>query len=176
VVKLNRFDSTLSARMTDGSGVSGNWTTWGYGASAEVGRQITTKGELTVTPYVAISGYQNTRETVKLSNGMKAEPGDGRSVRGEAGVRLEKNLKAGKADVTPYVTGAVVQEFARSSDVKINDTWAFQNDFTGGGAKLTAGAAIAFGNETSAYIEASTGRAENTRLPVQASVGIRLSF
>lgn len=176
VAKANRFETSLSAKMTDGAGVSGSWTTWGYGVGAEVGRKIVMQNGLAVTPYASLNGYQNEDETARLSNGLKADFGNSRSLRGEAGVRAEKTFSTGKTAVTPYVSAAVAQEFARSSDVRINDTWNFRNDFTGTGVNAAAGVAVNVTDNVNVWLQAATGKADKTQMPMQASAGIAFNF
>lgn len=105
VLKLNRFENSLSARMGDGADVSESWNSWGYGGSLEAGRQLQYSGGLSLTPYVSLTGYQNQSGRVELS--------------------------AGGVPVTPYLRAALTQELAKGGTVRINDRY----DFAGSGAR-----------------------------------------
>lgn len=176
VMKLNRFDSDLSATMTDGTGVKGSWDTWGYGASLEAGRQLGLPGSLSLTPYAGISAYQNQAKRIALSNDMVADTGNGRAVRAEAGMRAAAALMAGDVPVTPYVTAALTQELVKGGRVRINDDYDFRNDFTGTGGRVSGGLSVAVTPSATLWAEAGYGRSEKTESPVSGNAGVRISF
>ena len=176
VLKLNRFENSLSARMTDGADVSGSWNTWGYGASLEAGRELQYSGGLSLTPYVSLTGYQNQSKRVELSNGMTARTGSGRSVRAEAGARAAATLSAGGVPVRPYLRAALTQELAKGGTVRINYRYDFADDFAGSGARAGAGVSVSVTPAATLWLDAGWARGERHESPVSGSAGLRFTF
>ncbi|PKH22530.1 hypothetical protein CIG19_11130 [Enterobacterales bacterium CwR94] len=176
-LKINRFSNDLSASMSDGAGVSGSWTSYGWGAALEGGRRIAlSAAPVSLTPYVSLSGYQNQNREVRLSNGMQAHTGDGASLRLEAGLRTAWATEvAGKA-VTPYLNLAAQQELVASRSVNINDKWDFSNDFTGTRARVGGGVNVAVTDSANVWAEMAYANGKHTETPVNANVGVRVSF
>jgi outer membrane autotransporter protein len=176
VLKLNRFENSLSARMGDGADVSGSWNSWGYGGSLEAGRQLQYSGGLSLTPYVSLTGYQNQSGRVELSNGMTASTCTGRSVRAEAGARAAATLSAGGVPVTPYLRAALTQELAKGGTVRINDRYDFADDFAGSGARAGAGVSVSVTPAATLWLDAGWARGERSESPVSASTGVKIVF
>ncbi|PKH20937.1 hypothetical protein CIG19_17255 [Enterobacterales bacterium CwR94] len=176
VVKINRFDSQLSAQMTDGVGVSGRWQSLGYGAGLESGIPTRLGQGVTLTPYAGLTAYQNQSHQIPLSNGMIADTGNGRSLQIKAGTRLAAQLTARSVQVAPYIDASVSQELARSRSVQINRTYHFDSDYRGSVGKVSAGADVQLSPRTSVWAETNYGRGEHSTFPLSGNLGVRVNF
>ncbi|ASG63538.1 hypothetical protein CEW81_13990 [Kluyvera genomosp. 3] len=92
VVKANRLESNLNARMTNGGATSGNWHQYGISTSLEGGYTFKPMDILTIEPFVRSTATQINNANVTLSNGMMAETGKARSLTAEAGLVWEPSL------------------------------------------------------------------------------------
>ncbi|PKH23167.1 hypothetical protein CIG19_11110 [Enterobacterales bacterium CwR94] len=174
--KINRFDNTLSAVMTDGGAVRGRWETWGGGVSLEGGRHLSVTEHLTMTPYVALNGYQNQAKNIRLSNSMQANLGNARSMRADVGTRLSASLPAADWVFTPYADFALEQELSRSGAVRINQQWDFDNESRGTTGRLNAGLNVAVTPAASVWAEAGYRKGEHSESPIAAHLGLRIGF
>jgi len=175
-VKGNRFASDLSTRMSDGTGVSGSWHQYGYGADAEAGWLISLPANVQLQPYARLSGYQTQSKSAGLSNGMQADLGRSKSLRGEAGISTGISLTPGSMTVTPYLTAALQQEFSDSNTVRINNEYNFENDFSGTRLKTGAGVRVDLTSAAQVFAEASYLKGSNIESPLSADVGVRIRF
>lgn len=176
ILKVNRFSNDLSAEMSDGSGVYGSWDSSGWGGMLETGYHFSPAENVSLTPYLGLSSFKNQDEHINLDNGMNAELGNGRSLRGEAGIRTAVDLHIVGANVTPYANIAVLQEMAKSDEVKINDNYTFENDYTGTSGRVGAGVSISVTPFSRIWIEATYGKGEHNETPLGGSAGVRISF
>ena len=131
VVKGNRLNNKLSAVMTNGGKTSGDWKKYALSTAVEGGYQFDLKDDVSITPYGRLAFVQMTSEEVKLSNGMKGNTGTPRSVTGESGAKLSGKFSLGSTEFKPYLSAAVVQEFANSNEVTINERNRFDNNVKG---------------------------------------------
>lgn len=176
IAKINRFDSDMSAVMTDGGGISGSWETWGWGMSLEGGRQFSLTENVTLTPYVALSGYQNQDKKISLSNSMAASLGNDRSLRAEAGTRLSAVVPAGSMALTPYLDVSVSRELVDSDSVRINDRWDFDNDRKATFGRVAAGMSLSVTSTTSIWADVAYGKGDYTESPATGNVGVSIRF
>ncbi|HGP4145354.1 TPA: autotransporter outer membrane beta-barrel domain-containing protein, partial [Enterobacter roggenkampii] len=131
VVKGNRLNNKLRAVMTNGGRTGGDWTQYALSTAVEGGYQFDLKNDVSITPYARLAFVQMTSEEVKLSNGMKGNTGTPRSVTGESGAKLSGKFSLGSTEFKPYLSAAVVQEFANSNEVTINERNRFDNNVKG---------------------------------------------
>lgn len=176
VLKGNRLDNTLSAVMTNGGKTGGDWKQYGLSAAAEGGYQFDIRDDLSLTPYGRLTLVQMSGKNVTLSNGMTGDTGTPRSVTGEAGAKLAGKFSVGAAEFKPYLSAAVVQEFADSADVTINGLNRFDNNVKGTSGKYGLGASVDVGRDVTLYGEASYRQGSHTETPVQGVAGIRVGF
>jgi outer membrane autotransporter protein len=174
--QISHFDNKLSARMSDGGTARAGWNSWGYGMTLEGGRYIELTDAASLTPYIGLNGWLNPSETVKLTNGMTAETGDGRSVQAETGVRVDTSLKAGDITMMPYMTAALSQALIKNCSTRINDAYAFTNDFTGMGGKLSGGINVKVTPSAMVWLAASYAKSEHAESPVAGNLGLRVDF
>ncbi|TCZ21589.1 autotransporter outer membrane beta-barrel domain-containing protein [Pantoea agglomerans] len=176
ILKVNRFSNDLSAEMSDGSAVSGSWDSSGWGGMLEAGYHFYPTENASLTPYLGLSSFQNQDKHISLDNGMNAELGNGRSLRGEAGIRTAVDLHIAGANVTPYANIAILQEMAKSDSVKINNDFNFENDYTGISGRAGAGVSISVTPLSRIWIEATYSKGEHNETPFGGSAGVRISF
>lgn len=117
-----------------------------------------------------------TSEEVKLSNGMKGNTGTPRSVTGESGAKLSGKFSLGSTELKPYLSAAVVQEFANSNEVTINERNRFDNNVKGTSGKYGLGASVNVGKDVTLYGEANYRQGSQIETPIQGVAGIRIGF
>lgn len=117
-----------------------------------------------------------TSEEVKLSNGMKGNTGTPRSVTGESGAKLSGKFSLGSTEFKPYLSAAVVQEFANSNEVTINERNRFDNNVKGTSGKYGLGASVNVGKDVTLYGEANYRQGSQIETPIQGVAGIRIGF
>ena len=176
VMKGNRLNNKLSAVMTNGGKTSGDWNQYAFSTAVEGGYQFDLKDDVSITPYARLAFVQMNSEDVKLSNGMKGNTGTPRSVTGEAGAKLAGKFSLGSTEFKPYLSAAVVQEFADSNEVTINERNRFDNNVKGTSGKYGLGASVNVGKDVTLYGEANYRQGSNIETPIQGLAGIRVSF
>lgn len=176
VVKGNRLNNKLSAVMTNGGKTSGDWKQYGLSTAVEGGYQFNFRDDVSLTPYARLAFVQMSNEDLKLSNGMKGNTGTPRSVTGEAGAKLTGKFSLGAAEFKPYLSAALVQEYADSNEVTINARNRFDNNVRGTSGKYGLGASVSVGKDVTLYGEANYRQGSHTETPVQGVAGIRIGF
>ncbi|KJM50190.1 hypothetical protein SS30_14950 [Enterobacter roggenkampii] len=176
VVKGNRLNNKLRAVMTNGGRTGGDWTQYALSTAVEGGYQFDLKDDVSITPYARLAFVQMTSEDVKLSNGMKGNTGTPRSVTGESGAKLSGKFSLGSTEFKPYLSAAVVQEFANSNEVTINERNRFDNNVKGTSGKYGLGASVNVGKDVTLYGEANYRQGSQIETPIQGVAGIRIGF
>ncbi|WFC84532.1 autotransporter outer membrane beta-barrel domain-containing protein [Enterobacter quasiroggenkampii] len=176
VVKGNRLNNKLSAVMTNGGKTSGDWKQYALSTAVEGGYQLDLKDDVSITPYGRLAFVQMTSEDVKLSNGMKGNTGTPRSVTGEAGAKIAGKFNIGSTEFKPYLSAAVVQEFANSNEVTINERNRFDNNVKGTSGKYGLGASVNVGKDVTLYGEANYRQGSQIETPIQGVAGVRIGF
>ncbi|MDE5206571.1 autotransporter outer membrane beta-barrel domain-containing protein [Citrobacter amalonaticus] len=85
VARVNRLNSQLQARMSNGESTSGRWHQYGISSALETGYTVKLSESFYVEPFARMTGTQINDASVKLSNGMQAKTGKARSLTAEAG-------------------------------------------------------------------------------------------
>ncbi|EPY97161.1 hypothetical protein L799_09175 [Enterobacter roggenkampii EC_38VIM1] len=176
VVKGNRLNNKLRAVMTNGGRTGGDWRQYALSTALEGGYQFDLINDVSITPYARLAFVQMTSEEVKLSNGMKGNTGTPRSVTGESGAKLSGKFSLGSTEFKPYLSAAVVQEFANSNEVTINERNRFDNNVKGTSGKYGLGASVNVGKDVTLYGEANYRQGSQIETPIQGVAGIRIGF
>ncbi|EGS2006241.1 autotransporter outer membrane beta-barrel domain-containing protein, partial [Enterobacter cloacae] len=176
VVKGNRLNNKLRAVMTNGGRTGGDWKQYALSTAVEGGYQFDLKDDVSITPYGRLAFVQMTSEDVKLSNGMKGNTGTPRSVTGEAGAKIAGKFNIGSTEFKPYLSAAVVQEFANSNEVTINERNRFDNNVKGTSGKYGLGASVNVGKDVTLYGEANYRQGSQIETPIQGVAGVRIGF
>ncbi|EQA1583310.1 autotransporter outer membrane beta-barrel domain-containing protein [Enterobacter hormaechei] len=176
VIKGNHFSNNLNARMTDGTAVTDSYSQNGIGGSLETGWTISLQQSFWIEPYARMTAFRAEDKDISLSNEMTAKLGNDKSVQGEVGVNAGKDFTLGSAKVRPYIKAAVAREFVKNNDVRINDQYTFNNDFSGNTGRYGAGIDVQISETANIYAEANYQNGHNIETPVMANAGFRLSF
>lgn len=175
VIKGNRLNSDLRAKMTNGGYTKGDWHQYALSGALEGGYRHHLTTHTYVEPYVRTSAVQANRANVTLSNGMKADTGKPRSLIAEAGTRVGSQFTLGSAIVQPYVHAAVVQETAKSNEVTINGI-RFDNNVNGASGRYGAGTSLKLAENTTLYGEVNYRQGRYIEEPVQGVLGLKMHF
>lgn len=172
VVKVDRFANTIHGKMSNGATAFGDYNSNGAGAHVESGFRWV-DGLWSVRPYLAFTGFTTDGQDYTLSNGMRADVGNTRILRAEAGtaVSYHMDLQNGTT-LEPWLKAAVRQEYADSNQVKVNDDGKFNNDVAGTSGVYQAGIRSSFTPTLSGHLSVSYGNGAGVESPwnTQASV------
>ncbi|MBB1202051.1 autotransporter outer membrane beta-barrel domain-containing protein [Enterobacteriaceae bacterium 89] len=176
VLKTNRLESKLNARMTNGDMTSGSWHQYSVSTAVEGGFTFKLTEDLRVEPFARVAGTHINNANVKLSNGMKAQTGKARSLTAEAGTRVGTQFAFGTTQFAPYLSASVEQEFVKSNEAHINGVNRFDNNLNGTSGKYGAGMSVALAPQAALYGEVNYRQGSYVEEPVQGVVGIRIGF
>lgn len=176
IVKVNRFENDVKGRMTSGGAANGNYSAYGAGAHLESGMRLSS-GNLAVTPYAAFTGFTTDSNKYTLSNGMRADVDNTRSLRVEAGLKTDYSVTLDNGvELQPWLKASVRQEYADNNAVKVNNDGHFVNDQSGTRGVYRAGIRAKFTENLSGQLSASYGNGAGVESPWSASAGISWSF
>ncbi|WP_448885080.1 autotransporter outer membrane beta-barrel domain-containing protein [Citrobacter telavivensis] len=176
IVKVNRFENDVKGRMTGGGAANGSYSAYGAGAHLESGMRLSA-GDLGITPYAAFTGFTTDSNKYTLSNGMRAEVGNTRIARAEAGLKTDYHVTLNNGvEIQPWVKAAVRREYADDNKVNVNDDGHFVNDLSGTRGVYQAGIRAKFTEDLSGHLSASYGNGANVESPWRAAAGISWSF
>ncbi|MQT71725.1 autotransporter outer membrane beta-barrel domain-containing protein, partial [Pseudomonas sp. FSL R10-0071] len=109
VVKINRFQNKSDVNLSDNTSTKGSYSNYGVGASAEFGRHIKLDEGYFVEPYAQVSSVIIQGKDYDLDNGLRAKGDRTRSLLGELGSTVGRNIElAGGQVVQPYLRAAYV--------------------------------------------------------------------
>lgn len=175
IVKGNRLHSSLRARMTNGGYTHGEWHHYALSGAVEAGFRFQPEADLFIEPYLRTQAVQANAARVRLSNGMRANTGQPRSLRAEAGSRVGGKFSAGGTRIEPYVQAAILRELVKSNEVTLNGI-RFDNDVQGSSFSYGAGAAISLTANTVVYGEINRREGGHIDVPRQGTLGLRMRF
>lgn len=94
VIGINRFDQDISTHMLDGQKVKGDYSSYGFGVSTEVGKRFTLGADETwfIEPQAQLSYFQVHGKDFRLNNGMSVEQENADSLTGRLGVVVGRTL------------------------------------------------------------------------------------
>lgn len=176
MIKANRLESKLNAKMTNGGSTSGNWHQYGVSSSLETGFTFKPAEDVYIEPFIRTTGTHINAANVKLSNGMKADTGKARSLTAEAGTRAGTSFTLASTQFAPYLTVGVEQEFAKSNQSVINSVNRFDNNLNGTSGKYGAGMSALLADHVTLYGEVNYRKGNHVEDPVQGVAGIRTGF
>lgn len=171
VLKYNRFQNESDVQLNDGK-TKGKYDNNGVGASVEFGRHIKLNKGYFVEPYAQLAGVVIEGKDYDLGNGLSAQGDRTRSLLGEAGATVGRNLKWDDMDIQPYLRAAYVHEFAKNNEVKVNNN-VFNNDLSGSRGKLGAGVSMALSDKVSVHADFEYSNGDKIEQPWGANVGLR---
>lgn len=176
VVKYNRFQNESDVRLSDGKKTKGNYDTDGIGASLEFGRNIKLADDYFVEPYAQLSGVMIDGADYDLENGLAAKGDRVHSLLGKVGTTVGRNFTwAQGKTVQPYLRAAYVHEFAKNSDVEVNDN-RFSTDLSGTRGELGAGVAMAVTDKVSMHLDLDYSNGDKIEQSWGANMGARYKW
>lgn len=176
VLKFNKFRNESNVAMSDGSKAKGRFNNTGVGGSVEFGKHIKLADAYFVEPYTQVSGVFVGGDSYSLTNGMKAENTRTQSVLGKVGTTAGRDFTLEDGSVVqPYVRIAMAHEFARSNDVKVNET-RFDNDLFGSRAELGAGVAVSLSKRIQLHADFDYMKGKHVEQPWGANMGLTFAF
>ncbi|WFW11176.1 autotransporter outer membrane beta-barrel domain-containing protein [Citrobacter freundii] len=176
VMKANRLESKLNARMTNGGTTSGEWHQYGLSSALEAGYTFMSMASVRVEPFMRMTGTYINDANVTLNNGMKANTGKARSLTAEAGSRFGTDFSAGHTAFRPYLSISVEQELAHSNEAVINQGNSFKNNQDGTSGKYAAGMTVSPAKDVTLYGEFNYRQGRYIEEPIQGVAGISISF
>ncbi len=174
IVKVNRFENDVNARMTSGASADGSYNSSGIGASVQGGKYFYA-GKTYFAPYLSITGFMTDSSRYRLSNGMQARIDAQRSLLAEGGINVGHEFSVKSASVIPYLKLAAVQEFANGNDVKVNDD-RFVNDLSGTRGVYQFGVNARLTPSLSLHVDAGYMQGSGVESPWAVGVGGSWSF
>lgn len=176
VVKVDRFANTVHGKMSNGATAFGDYDSDGAGAHIEGGFRWG-EDQWNIRPYLAFTGFTTDGQDYTLSNGMRADVGNTRILRAEAGtaVSYHMNLQNSIA-LEPWLKAAVRQEYADSNQVKVNDDGKFDNDVAGTHGVYQAGIRSSFTPTLSGHLSVSYGNGAGVESPWNTQAGVVWTF
>ncbi|GKX59689.1 autotransporter outer membrane beta-barrel domain-containing protein [Leminorella grimontii] len=177
VIKVNRFNNTLNARMTSGETARGSYHQNAIGGALEAGYHYNLIHSWFAEPYLRMSYFIAESKGIALSNGMVADINKSRSAKAEVGSALGTRFSLQNGlEIKPYIRIALEQEFIKSNTVTINQRNDFDNDFSGSSSKYGLGTDILVTPNTSIYAEANYRKGQYIESPIIGNVGFRINF
>lgn len=176
VLKLNKFHNESKVAMSDDTKAKGNYKNTGIGGSIEFGKHIKLADDYFVEPFAQMAAVLVQGDHYTLDNGLEAKNDRTQSVLGKVGTSVGRNIALKDGGVLqPYLRAAVAHEFARSNEVRVNDT-RFNNDLFGSRAELGAGVAVSLSKNLQVHADFDYMKGDNVEQPWGANVGVRLAF
>lgn len=176
VLKLNRFENDAKVALSDGQKAEGDYSNFGVGASAEIGRHIALQNNYFVEPYVQWSIAQFQGRDYELDNGLQAKGDTTRSLLGKVGATLGRDIDLGAGRIIqPYLRAAYAHEFIDDNEVKVN-THRFDNDLSGSRGELAVGVAVSMVERLQLHADFDYSRGEHIDQPWGVNLGLRYSW
>lgn len=176
LAKLNRFDNSAEATLSDGARTKGDYRTTGIGVSAEFGRHVALADGYFIEPFTQWSVVHVQDKDHQLDNGLEAQASDGRSLLGKLGATVGRTLDLdGGGKLQPYLRLAYVHEFAEGHPVKVNGH-AFHNDLSGPRMEAGAGIAATLSERLQLHVDLDYGKGSKIEQAWGANVGLRYSW
>ena len=176
VVKVNRFQNKSDVNLSDNTSTKGSYSNYGVGTSAEFGRHIKLDEGYFVEPYAQVSSVIIQGKDYDLDNGLRAEGDRTRSLLGELGATVGRNIELASGQlVQPYLRAAYVHEFSKNNEVKVNDN-VFNNDLSGSRGKLGAGVTVTMTQKVKLYADVEYSKGDGIEQPLGGSVGVHYSW
>ena len=178
VIGLNRFEQDISTHMLDGTKVNGDFNSYGYGASAEVGKKFALGSDKTwfIEPQAQLAYYRVQGKNFSLSNGMTINQDNADSLTGRIGVVVGRTLL--EPDGTGYqvsLKAGVNHEFLGDADIHVNGE-KFTDDSLGTRAYYGLGADWYLSDNVRLYGHIEREKGARFTSEINAKVGVKYHF
>lgn len=171
VLKLNRFQNESKVALSDGAKAKGSYDTHGVGTTLEFGRHIKLDDGYFVEPFVQAAALVVQGKDYSLDNGMTAEGSRSHSLLGTAGATVGRDINLGGGQILqPYLKAALVHEFAKENEVKVNNT-RFDNDLSGSRLALGGGVAMKVTDKVRLHADLDYSHGDKIKQPWGVNLG-----
>ena len=123
VFGVSYFDQDINTKMLDGTGVSGGFSGWGWGASVEAGHQFLMDSDPTwfIEPQVQLSYFRVQGDSFALTNAMRVDQDDADSLTGRLGLVVGRTILTDSGSGWQFsVKGGLAHEFLDEADIHVN--------------------------------------------------------
>ncbi len=191
VFSFDKYHQKLGSKLEDNSSASGNFNTWGWGASIEVGKMFSsTKNDENwgpwhnhwwVEPQAQLSYYWIKGKDFSMNNGMTVSQHNGDSLVGRLGVVVGKQWSYGGANkvdkryVQAYLKGGVKHEFLGNQKTKINGV-NFDHNLRGTTGYYGGGVDWNLTKQVKAYAQVERDAGGRYKKDIEASIGLKWQF
>ena len=178
VIGFNRFDQDISTHMLDGTKVKGDFNSYGYGASAEVGKKFALGSDKTwfIEPQAQLAYYRVQGKDFSLNNGMTINQDNADSLTGRLGVVAGRTLL--EPDGTGYqvsLKAGVNYEFLGDADIHVNGE-KFTDDSLGTRAYYGLGVDWYLSDNVRLYGHVEREKGARFTSEINAKVGVKYHF
>ncbi|EKI0252372.1 autotransporter outer membrane beta-barrel domain-containing protein [Enterobacter asburiae] len=174
-LSYTRFNSDLSANMSNGQYVDGNTTSDAVGFGLKLGYDWKPNLSGYVTPYAAVSGLFQSGDDYRLSNDMRMDGQSYDSLRYELGVDTGYTFNyGGDQALTPYFKLAYVYDDADNSADINGDS--IDNGVKGSAVRVGLGTQFSFTKNFSAYTDATYLGGGDVDQNWGANVGVKYTW
>lgn len=178
VIGFNRFDQDISTHMLDGTKVKGDFNSYGYGASAEVGKKFALGSDKTwfIEPQAQLAYYRVQGKDFSLSNGMSINQDNADSLTGRLGVVAGRTML--EPDGTGYqvsLKAGVNHEFLGDADIHVNGE-KFTDDSLGTRAYYGLGVDWYLSDNVRLYGHIEREKGARFTSEINAKVGVKYHF
>ncbi|TWC71709.1 autotransporter outer membrane beta-barrel domain-containing protein [Herbaspirillum sp. SJZ099] len=174
--KLNLFKNSFDTLSTDGSHVTGSYSTPGIGMSVELGRHIELDKGWFVEPQMQLTTLWIKGKDYSASNGLQFEVDHSQSIQTRFGAVVGKKIKTASGHlVQPYVKLSGVHEFDGVDQVRSNGH-AFRSDLGGSRVEGGFGVAAELGRNSRLYVDLETAKGPKVSEPWGINFGYRYAW
>jgi outer membrane autotransporter protein len=192
VLSLDHYKQKMTAEQTDSSYVHGRYSTWGWGASVEVGRMFSSAQDdegwgpwyshWWIEPQAQLAYYWVNGKKFSMDNGMTVQQKNGDSLIGRLGVVIGKKFNYGKnrKEVDKrysqfYLKGGVKHEFLGGQTVRVNND-TFNGKLRGTRVYYGAGFDWNMTDQLRLYAQVERESGSKYRKDYEVSVGLKWQF
>jgi outer membrane autotransporter protein len=192
VLSLDHYKQKMTAEQTDSSYVHGKYSTWGWGASVEVGRMFSSAqddegwgpwyGHWWIEPQAQLAYYWVNGKRFSMDNGMTVQQKNGDSLIGRLGVVIGKKFNYGRnrKEVDKrysqfYLKGGVKHEFLGGQTVRVNND-TFNGKLRGTRVYYGAGFDWNMTDQLRLYAQVERESGSKYRKDYEVSVGLKWQF
>jgi outer membrane autotransporter protein len=192
VLSVDNYRQKMTAEQTDGSYVHGKYNTWGWGASAEVGKMFSSAQDdegwgpwyshWWIEPQAQLAYYWIKGKKFSLDNDMNVRQKNGESLIGRLGLVIGKKFNYGKnrREVDKrysqfYLKGGVKHEFLGAQTLHVNsDT--FNDKLRGTRVYYGAGFDWNVTDQMRLYAQVERESGHKYKKDYEVSVGLKWQF
>ena len=176
VAKLNHFRNKAKVSLSDDTLTKGSYNNLGASASVEFGKHIEFKDGYYIEPFTQWQMASVQGKDFSLDNGLKVDADTTRSMLGKAGVTLGRGMTLANGSVLqPHIRAAVVREFVKSNEVRVNRN-SFENDLRGNRLEVGTGVAWTLNDLWQLHTELDTSKGDNVTKDFGINMGAHYKF